>query len=471
MAPRPNTRRPLSGAAPGEGRTFPSTCDACLAPVPGSVLVEGDRVYLRRHCAEHGERRMLLSRNGERFLRLDRAYHRIFPPDRPVQPTVDTYFFITNRCNQNCAYCATEANRHPYFDDMDLGFFRGMLARTGGRKISLIGGEPLVHPRLMAFAAAVRESRRTLVVYTNGLALADADFARRLRDEAGRLEVRMTFEGFASGAFDHHGDEGFAAAKARALENLERLEVPTVLGHTILAGVDTEASRDAIRSIVSYAMTHDFVRGLTFQSAVALGASRHLAADDMLSVDGVIDRVVEALPVPVPREVAYPTQKLLLMMGRLFDLPMCSYVQAVPLFRTPDGWVTLDRFFDLERLDRELDRIVETLPATRTGLAVAIARAGLRALRVRNLPGLAVLVAGMLPVFARGYDFDSIPKTVLPLVSITICDRHNLDATVMRRCEKSVWSVVRGVPRTELCSEMVIRQLHERVAGERDPRE
>lgn len=468
MAPNATSNPFPPTANLGTTRTFPSMCDVCLAPVPGEVLVEGDLVFLCRHCPEHGERRMLLSRNGERYLRLDRAYHRIFPPDRPVQPTVDTYFFITNRCNQNCHYCATEANRFPYFGDMDLDFFRQSLARTSSAKISLIGGEPMVHPRLMDFAEAVRATGKTLVLYTNGVGLDGPDVVKRLLDAAGRLEIRMTVEGAPGGSLGAGATTELSAAKVRALGWLERLDVPTVLGHTILADDDPESSRRTIRSIVEYAMTHDFVRGLTFQSAVALGASRDLQSTDMLSVDGVIDRVVEALPVRVSRNVTYPTQKMLYLAARVFGLPMCSYVQAVPLFHTRAGWVSLDRFFDIDRLDRELDRIFDSLPRTRAGIVAAITRAGVRSARARGLPGLAALVVSLLPVFARGYDFDSIPKTALPLVSISICDRHNMDATVVRRCEKSVWSIVRGVPRQELCSEMVLRQLHERVMGQQD---
>ena len=350
--PDPADTAPAGADAP---RTFASICDVCLRPAAGDVLREGEDVYLRRRCAEHGERRLLMSRNGDRFVRLDRAYHRLFPPDVPPQPTIDTCYFITNRCNQACSYCATEAGRYPYFGDMDAGGFRDALAGHRGSKVSLIGGEPLVHPRFFDFAEAVGRSGKTLVIYTNGLGLGDDAMLGRLAAAAPKLEIRMTFEGFPEEAYGHLEGRSLRARKIGALRNLERRGVSTVLGHTLLAGEDTDASRRALRSIVEFAMTRDFVRGLTFQSAVALGGSRHLAADDMLSVDGVIDRVVDALPVPVPREVAYPTQKLLLMMARLFGLPMCSYVQTVPLFRTRRGWVSLDHFFDLDRLDARLD--------------------------------------------------------------------------------------------------------------------
>ena len=193
-------------AAPGGADaplTFASICDVCLRPTPGDVLCDGEDVYLRRRCPEHGERRLLMSRNGDRFVRLDRAYHRLFPPDRPPQPTIDTCYFITNRCNQACSYCATEAGRYPYFGDLDVGAFRDALAGHRGAKVSLIGGEPLVHPRFFDFAEAVGRSGKTLVVYTNGLGLDDEPTVARLVAAAPKLEIRMTFEGFPEEAYGH----------------------------------------------------------------------------------------------------------------------------------------------------------------------------------------------------------------------------------------------------------------------------
>ena len=296
----PPPARPPSGAV--VSRTFPSMCDACLRDLEGEVVREGDVVYHRRRCPEHGERRLVMSRHGERYARLDASYHRLFPPDAPVQPTVDTCFFVSHRCNQRCGYCALEAGRYPYFEDMDPAAFGREARRTAGPKVSVIGGEPLEHPRFFDLAEAVARSGKTLVIFTNGLRLADREVAERLHATVRKLEIRMTFEGFLEEGYGHLGGRKLRARKLEALANLERLGMPTVLGHTIVGPAETDASRAALRSIIEFAMSRTFVRGLTFQSAVALGGSRHLPAEEMLSVDAVMDRVVAALPVPVPRE-------------------------------------------------------------------------------------------------------------------------------------------------------------------------
>ncbi len=313
----------MVGSAPRVvSRRFPGICDVCLEDAPGEVIREGELVYNRRVCSQHGERRLLMSRNGDRYVRLDAAYHRLFPGDAPPHATTDTCFFVTNRCNQSCSYCAMEANRYPYFEDMDLADFRRAPDANSGTKVSLIGGEPIQHPRFFDMVREVAASGRTLVVYTNGLALADAQLVARLVAAAPRLEIRMTFEGFLEEGYSHLPGRTLRSRKIAALENLRRCGVPTVLGVTILTSADADVTRRALRSVIEYAMEQDFVRGLTFQSAVALGASRELGAAEMLSVDGVVDRVVEALPVAVPRDVAYPAQKLFSVAARLFRLPL-----------------------------------------------------------------------------------------------------------------------------------------------------
>ena len=68
----------------------------------------------------------------------------------------------------------------------------------------------------------------------------------------------------------------------------------------------------------------------------------------------------------------------------------------------------------------------------------------------------------VLPVFRRQLDIANIPKTILPIVATTVCDRFNYDDTLARHCDKRVHSNVRGQVIAELASEMSLRQLQER---------
>lgn len=447
-------------------RTFQSICDTCLAPVAGELVIEAGTVFQRKRCSEHGERTWPVSRHGTDYVKFDHSYHRIFPLDEDPPQREDTYFFITNKCNQGCAYCVTEANSFPHFDDYDLATFDRELQRHPGSKASLIGGEPFRHPLVFDFVERIARAGKTVVVYTNGIALADESTVGRLATASrGRCEVRMTFEGFEEVDYAHLPIPRLRQKKLVALTNLEKHGLATSLGHTIVidqAQGPKAALRRSLMALVEYAMTHDHVRALTFQGTVALGSARDLRSDEVMSVDRVMDEIVDALPIPYPRTHVYLIQRLVHLTARVFGLPICEWVQMAVLFRAGRRWVGLNHFLDCEALERRLDALVAALPASRAVLFGRLATAVLASARPAHLGQLLIMAARTLPIFLRRYDFASIPKTILPLLSISICDRHNLDESIARRCEKTVHSRVGGETIEELCSEMFIRQLRNR---------
>lgn len=463
-------RRPMGPAMGTESRRLDlrtprvttSVCEVCLQDCPARVLAEGDRVFLEKACPVHGVRQVLLSEHGDDYLRLDRGYHHLFPQDETPGPREDTYVFITNDCNQNCPYCLTEANRHPYFGNFDRADFEAFLERHRGSKVSLIGGEPLVHKDFLWFAARVGQSGKVLVVYTNGLGLSDEALVRDLVRVAPRLEVRMTFEGFDEEDYAHLRGRGFRERKLRALDNLERHGVPTTLGRTLVRGADPERVRRSLAALIEYAGRHDFVRGLTFQGTMALGGERGAGVETVLSVDRVMDLVVESLPIEYPREQAYLVQGMVHVLARAFDLPICQYVQTAVLFREGGQWVDLDHYVDCGCLRDRLDRRIASWPVSKARLLAGLAWDVLASARPGRRWALLRQAARVFPIFLRRYEFARIPRSVLPLLSITVCDPVFFDGAVARRCEKGVHTRVGDQVVTELCSEMAIRHVRER---------
>ncbi len=453
------------GLMTNSSRTFHTVCDVCLRDVPGILREDDGRVYLCKLCDVHGERRVLMSRNGKAYLTFDRHYHAVFPPDEPPPPTVDTCFFITNRCNLGCWYCAVEANAYDYFNDYETARFAADLVTYSGAKVSLIGGEPFSHCRVFDFVRLIEQSGKTAVVFTNGLALADESVVQRLVEVSRRrCEVRITLEGFSPQDYAHLPAPRVRERKLAALEHLAKHRVPSTIGHTIEPSEqhDREGLRTHLRQLIAYAMSHEFVRGVTFQGTAALGGMRHATADDVWSVDQVMDEIVAAIPFSVARRDVYLTQRLVHLVAKLFGLPMCEYVQTAVLFRVGERWVGLDHFFDCDKLERRLDMRLEEWSTTSRKLLRALAADMVACARASRVPSLAWFGLQLLPVFFNRYDFASIPRSILPLVSISVCDRYNLDSHVARRCEKMVHLQVGERAVTQSCSDMMIRQLRER---------
>jgi MoaA/NifB/PqqE/SkfB family radical SAM enzyme len=148
----------------------------------------------RCECPAHGRREFLASRNGADFERYDRFRLATLLDGALCADPPKRFFFITPVRNQGCHYCLNEANQYAYFDAYDLGRFEADVRALPGEHVSVVGGEPLSHPRFFEFVEIVRRHGKKLLVYTNGLAFADEALVERLRSYWTEL-VRMKQQG------------------------------------------------------------------------------------------------------------------------------------------------------------------------------------------------------------------------------------------------------------------------------------
>jgi radical SAM protein with 4Fe4S-binding SPASM domain len=82
---------------------------------------------------------------------------------------------ITSLCNLNCQYCFTQEafkgkennSCHMSVDDFKLSL--AILKRSKKRQVSVLGGEPTLHPRFTEFINLILESELEAKVFTNGI--------------------------------------------------------------------------------------------------------------------------------------------------------------------------------------------------------------------------------------------------------------------------------------------------------------
>jgi MoaA/NifB/PqqE/SkfB family radical SAM enzyme len=454
-------------------RTFSGICDVCLADVPAALEREGDDVYSAKYCPTHGTRRWLVSRNGDRYMRFDRQYHTLFPADEPPSVGGEPYFFLTNRCNQGCDYCLIEANhRYDYFGDYDVEQFDRDIRSSASSKVTLFGGEPLMHPRFFEFVERIVAAGKTAVICSNGIAFADEGVVSKLMEASrGRCFVRITFEGFDDENYGHLPVRRLADVKLAALANLKKHAVPMALAHTVNLDEqrDEDRLRRTMRSIIEFAMKERFVSGVTFTSVTALGGSRSNRPDEVLSLDRLMDRLLASCPVAVERNHVYLTQQIAWFVGRILDVPMCEYKQAAMLLRRGGRWVGIDDLLDCHRLERRFDRRIEQPRSGRFRQLLGLATDLVASARLSRLPWLAGLAARTLPLLWSGLDYRRLPKEILLLNVSTTCDPNNFDASVARRCERFGYALAGTRVRIGLCSHLGIEALRERTAAD-DPR-
>jgi radical SAM protein with 4Fe4S-binding SPASM domain len=78
-------------------------------------------------------------------------------------------FYPTLRCNRSCDFCFNRSM--PFTEDMAFSDFLKMLevlGRTPARTLDFIGGEPTLHPDIVAFIAGARDRGFSVNLSTNG---------------------------------------------------------------------------------------------------------------------------------------------------------------------------------------------------------------------------------------------------------------------------------------------------------------
>jgi 7,8-dihydro-6-hydroxymethylpterin dimethyltransferase len=362
-----------TAAAVGSGfrflRSTGSLCATCKRGLEAEIVREGEAVFLRKSCPQHGAQRVLLSPDADWYEATEAQAALLSPPAarQPVsqgcpfdcgpcaghQQAVELPIVpITSACNLDCPICYTHnKNQGAYhMSQAQLDAILDHLARAAParRLINLTGGEPTQHPeflQLVQRCAAAGIHRVT--ISTHGL--------RFLKDEwllpllAG-LDARvvLSFDSFEAGANRQLLGGDLLAGKLRVLELLERHRVNTTLlpvlarghnDHELGAFVRLALQRDFIRSLELHPMTFTGQGGVQFDRAARYTTWEVLRdiqeqTQDQISVQtGVRLRITDFVPAPVAHPLCYLVTYLMRLPGGAW-LPF-------PRFMTPAQLRTL----------------------------------------------------------------------------------------------------------------------------------
>ena len=167
-------------------------CPHCLARLDGKIIAREGRVYLSRHCPEHGPQLDLLEEDRDYFQARDlytkpatsggiqTALRHQCPFDCGLCPNHEQHtcialIEITGACDLNCPVCYADGHDPSM---LPLDTFRRMLdfvIETEGGALDILqlsGGEPSLHPELEAMITFARaRGVKFVLLNTNGLRL------------------------------------------------------------------------------------------------------------------------------------------------------------------------------------------------------------------------------------------------------------------------------------------------------------
>ncbi|MCY3024410.1 MAG: radical SAM protein [Planctomycetota bacterium] len=271
-----------------------STCPACRSLVPAKIITDGRDVFFDKFCAAHGPSRALVRGSVQQYLEAQRC---VKPAWRPREFSGNTQAAcptgcgmcarheqhlclpiveITSRCDLACPICLVDAGRAW---DMTLADYKRLLdalirAERQVDVLNLSGGEPLLHPELLAFVDEAL-SRRDVVrvsISTNGLRLpGNPGLLRELR--ARNVVVSLQFDGFSERAYETLRGRPLLEEKRRILDALADAGVSTSLTMTAAAGVND----DQFGGVLEYLFAHEHVVSLMIQPLAFAGRGARLA--------------------------------------------------------------------------------------------------------------------------------------------------------------------------------------------------
>lgn len=280
-----HTIKPVARTLP---RTVQTLCPHCTAIIIGRYFVENGAVLIEKTCPEHGYFRDYINRNVRMYLKSANWSFEELPglinPSKTNSPATCpadcglcgqhlscgclANIDLTNRCNLKCPICFANANVAGYIYEPDFQQVTAMLQAlrdirpTPVSAIQFSGGEPTLHPRFHDIVAkAGTMGFSNIQIATNGLKMADFDFAQRTRD-AGLHTMYMQFDGIGPEVYKTTRGRDIWEEKLRAVENCRRLDMKICLVPTIIKTIND----DQVGPIFHFAVDNiDVISGISYQ--------------------------------------------------------------------------------------------------------------------------------------------------------------------------------------------------------------
>ena len=292
-----------------------SICSTCYRRIDAKIVFEDDRVFMLKHCPEHGHERVLIADDVDYYRRCREVF--IKPPEMPQryntpvkwgcpydcglctdheQHSCLTLVEICDYCNLRCPICyASSGPERQQFRSMaEIERMLDAVVRNEGEPdvVQISGGEPTMHPEFFrVLDAAKARPIRHLMVNTNGVKIAESEaFTERLASYMPDLEIYLQFDSFERDALVALRGVDLRAVRTKALERLNAHGISTTLVVTLKKGLNDHE----IGKVIDFAIEQPCVRGVTFQPIQDAGrAESYDPSTDRLTLTEVRRKILE----------------------------------------------------------------------------------------------------------------------------------------------------------------------------------
>lgn len=290
-----------------------SLCPDCRSVVPAKIISRGQRVYFRKTCPTHGIREDFICSDVTRYDLVQSSLPAKLPAqtfaeaekgcpydcglcEEHEQHTCIGVVEITDGCNLSCPMCYASSlpgKQHRTLDEIKLAIDRLVEAEGQAEVVQLSGGEPTLHPELLAAVRyAFEQPIDYVMINTNGVRLAhDQELVDSLAEYRQRLEIYFQLDALDDGVLEAlRGQPGLLEIKLKALDRLANAGLNVTLVSTLQGGLNDHAPAE----ILEFARQRPEVTGLSFQPATYSG--RYILPEQLeqrITFPDVIDNLAQ----------------------------------------------------------------------------------------------------------------------------------------------------------------------------------
>lgn len=333
-----------------------SLCNECLKVIPSKIVFKDNKVYLLKHCFEHGEQLELLEHDIEYFKHkrdFDKAgtitqtqtkVKHGCPYDCGICPNHDQHSCInlievTDKCNMCCNTCYARSGKGK---DKDFETLKKMIdfaadAEGGrGEVLQISGGEPTLHKDIIEIIEYARERFQYVMLNTNGIRIAeDIDFVKELSKFKGRFEIYLQFDSFEDEVYKIIRGRELKSIKERAVSNLQEYNIPVTLVMTL----ERDLNDKEVGKVITYGIETSNVRGVNIQPVAYFGRK-----------NGNIDRKNRVTMTDAIRMIEEQTKKMIIKKD---FVPLPCNVERVSLtylYKTKNGFLPITRTDSIKKV-------------------------------------------------------------------------------------------------------------------------
>ncbi len=284
-----------------------SICPTCRIVIDAQILLRDGKVYMRKRCPDHGWFEGLIYSDAMLYVNSLR-YNK--PGTIPLAFSTDVnagcpydcglcpehkqhaclgVIEVNTGCNLACPVCFADAGEGYSLtvDDVERMLDRFVECEGEGEVIQFSGGEPTLHPGIVAMLrAATRRPIKHVMLNTNGIRIARDD---RFLSALGEIAptIYLQFDGLTAETHVRLRGQDLTREKHQALDRLAQAGMKAIL----VAAIERGVNEHEVGPLVRFALSHPAVRGVTFQPVFHV--ARHLPFDPMerMTIPDVIQAI------------------------------------------------------------------------------------------------------------------------------------------------------------------------------------